>query len=156
MATLHILLVWAFGFWLFQDATDFALPQPVAVALTTIGIVGLVLFVIALRDYDLGRLSGLQQLRERRAGIEEPADDEPLHTAGLHRIVRHPLYLAGLLVLWGQAIGPWETATALWGSLYLIIGAWFEERRLLRILGADYAAYRARVPAFIPWKGVAI
>ena len=156
VATLHIALVWLFGLWLFRDVPDFALPPFARAALIVVQILGLCLFVLALRDYDLGRLSGLQQLRERQAGIAEPADDEPLHTVGLHRLVRHPLYSAGLIILLGQAIGPWQAATAIWGSLYLIIGARFEERRLMRILGSDYADYRARVPAFIPWKGIAI
>ena len=42
------------------------------------------------------------------------------------------------------------------GSLYLVVGAAFEERGLLRLYGADYADYRRRVPAFIPWKGRAL
>ena len=43
-------------------------------------------------------------------------------------------------------------ATALWASLYLIAGSRFEERDLLRRFGADYAAYRDRVPGLVPWR----
>jgi protein-S-isoprenylcysteine O-methyltransferase Ste14 len=78
---------------------------------------------------------------------------EPLRLDGPHRFVRHPLYTALFLVLWGRAFDEAMIATAVWGSLYLIVGTRFEERKLLRLHGAAYARYRARVPAFLPWKG---
>jgi len=60
----------------------------------------------------------------------------------LHRFVRHPLYSAAFLILWG--------------SVYLVVGSHFEERFLERLYGDAYADYRRRVPAFVPWKGRAI
>lgn len=44
-------------------------------------------------------------------------------------------------------------ATAVWGSVYLLIGALYEERRLADRYGDAYVEYRRRVPAFIPWRG---
>jgi len=76
-----------------------------------------------------------------------------LRVDGLHRYVRHPLYSAVFLVLWGAVWSPLGLMTAFFGSIYLVIGAWLEERRLIARYGDDYAAYRARVPAFIPWRG---
>jgi protein-S-isoprenylcysteine O-methyltransferase Ste14 len=81
------------------------------------------------------------------------ADDEPLQFRGLNRYVRHPLYAAGFMILWGRAGDPFAVATAVWGSLYLLIGTRLEERRLIRMFGSRYERYRRRVPAYFPWKG---
>jgi protein-S-isoprenylcysteine O-methyltransferase Ste14 len=88
-------------------------------------------------------------------GIDE-SDDEPLRLDGLHRFVRHPLYTGVFLILWGRVDGDFELATAVWGSLYLLIGTWFEERRLVKLYDGSYVDYRRRVPAFIPWRGRAL
>ena len=153
-ATVHIAAVWLVGVWLFRGIPTAAQPAAVDGGLLAVQIVGWAVLLVGLRGYDLGRFSGLTQLRDR-AGAD-PADDEPLRTDGLHRYVRHPIYTGGLLILWGQAWGPMGIATAVWGSLYLVIGARFEEHRLLRLFGPAYAGYRARVPAFVPWKGRAL
>jgi protein-S-isoprenylcysteine O-methyltransferase Ste14 len=116
---------------------------------------GIAILIVALRGYDLGRFTGLTQVRAGRAGATL-AQDEPLKLDGLHRYVRHPLYTGGFLVLWGLAHDPMAVATAVWASLYLLIGTWFEERRLLRVYGEAYAQYRLRVPAFMPWRGKAM
>lgn len=109
---------------------------------------GWAVMLFSARFYDLGRLGGLSQLRH-------PAqpEDEALRLDGPHAWVRHPLYAGAFLILWGAALSPLGLATAVWGSLYLLAGTACEERRLLARYGGDYAAYRARVPAFIPWRG---
>lgn len=89
---------------------------------------------------------GLRQLLD-------PARPEAasLTTHGLYRYVRHPLYTAGLVFLW---LTPEMTLNrlALWivFSLYLVIGAYFEERKLLRDFGQQYADYKAQTSMLIP------
>ncbi|MCC7425706.1 MAG: isoprenylcysteine carboxylmethyltransferase family protein [Alphaproteobacteria bacterium] len=112
---------------------------------------GAVVLAVALRGYDLGLFAGTRQLREGEA-----ADQEPLRLDGLHRYVRHPLYAGVHLALWGLATSPLGLATAAWASAYLVIGAMFEERALVRRYGAAYERYRRQVPAIIPWRGRAI
>lgn len=79
------------------------------------------------------------------------AEVASLTTHGLYRYVRHPLYTAGLVFLW---LTPEMTLNrlALWivFSLYLVIGAYFEERKLLRDFGQQYADYKAKTPMLIP------
>lgn len=146
IATVHVTAVFAVGRHLLGDAGG-----PPALPFLAVHLVGWALLLWSLKDYDLGRFSGLAQLRAARAGV--PFDDDgPLITDGLHRHVRHPLYTAAFLILWGGASAPFGVATAVWGSAYLIAGTWSEERRLLARHGTAYADYRRRVPAFLPWR----
>lgn len=148
IAVVHIALVVAVGWLALGDRAAFPLPEPLVWAMTAMSIVGVVAFLIFLRGYDSGRLLGMAQWRGRGED-----DDEPLRLDGAHRWVRHPLYLAAFLILWGRATDPFGLATAAWASAYLVIGALFEERKLVARYGAAYAEYRRRVPMFIPWKG---
>jgi protein-S-isoprenylcysteine O-methyltransferase Ste14 len=111
-----------------------------------------VVLVMALREYDLGRFSGVAQIRAKKAG-NTLSEDEPLIIGGLHRFVRHPLYLGAYLILWGGATGDFGLSTAVWGSVYLVIGAGFEDRKLLALYGDEFRDYKDRVPAVIPWRG---
>jgi protein-S-isoprenylcysteine O-methyltransferase Ste14 len=38
--------------------------------------------------------------------------------------------------------------------LYLLVGTWLEERKLLAEFGAAYARYRREVPALFPWRAL--
>ncbi len=87
---------------------------------------------------------GLRQL----AGPTEPAG---LVTGGFYHYVRHPMYLFGLIILWLIPVMTVNTLVLYSGlTVYLLLGAWFEERKLLAEYGAAYAAYRARTPMLIP------
>jgi len=155
LAGLQLAAVWATGRLALADAAVFSLPSWGRGVLLAVEIAGWGLMAAALAGYDLGRLGGLSQIRNHRRGIAAP-EDEPLRTDGLHRLVRHPVYAAGFLILWGRVGDEFDLATAAWGSLYLVIGAAFEERWLLAHYGAPYADYRRRVPAFLPWRGRAL
>ncbi len=154
-AGLHLAAVWLAGNWLLGGAAPFALPEAARAGLYGLSVLGLVILLLASRDYDLGRFAGTTQIRNHRRGIDEP-EDEPLHTGGFHAWVRHPLYAGVYLLVWGNAQDPFGLATAIWASAYLMVGTKFEERRLLKLYGEAYRDYRARVPAIIPWRGKAL
>lgn len=77
-----------------------------------------------------------------------------LTTTGLYSVVRHPLYL-GNLCLW---LGPAIAAQTWWGVVIvaLAFGLYYErimyaeEAFLRRTFGAEYLAWAAATPAFIP------
>lgn len=146
-AVFHLALVWGLGrLWL--DGAPYGLPRAAALLADAATVAGVVIVLVALLGYDRRRLLGLRQLRE-----PDSDEDEPLRIDGLHRYVRHPLYSGLFLVLWGNAQSDFGLATAAWGSVYLLVGTWFEERRLIDLYGDAYLGYRRSVPAFIPWRG---
>lgn len=65
---------------------------------------------------------------------------------GPYRIVRHPIYLAWLFLVWTPSTmnGTRLTFAAI-STAYLVIAIPFEERSLLKSLGPAYAAYITRV-----------
>ena len=80
-------------------------------------------------------------------------ENEPpvLVVHGLYRWVRHPLYTAGLVFIW---LIPVMTVNLLAFNIglsgYILVGAIFEERKLLKEYGTAYAEYRARTPMLVP------
>lgn len=154
-ALTHFAGVIAVGHWAIGHSGTLGLPGWAQLLLWMLHGAGWIILLSAGRGYDLGRFSGLTQIRLARAG-QAPQEQEPLHLDGFHRWIRHPLYAGAYLILWGAAQTPLGVATALWGSIYLVIGTYFEERKLLRIYGAAYADYKRQVPAVVPWRGRAI
>lgn len=92
---------------------------------------------------------GLRQLASPAA--LQPAKQPRLVISGPYRWVRHPLYFFGLLLIWltpQMTVNRLALGVAL--SLYLYIGAGFEERRLVREFGAAYRAYQQTTPRLLP------
>ena len=90
---------------------------------------------------------GLQQLVTPAA--EEPGE---LVVGGLYRRVRHPLYTAGLAFIWLVPVMTFNLLALNIGlTIYLVVGAIYEERRLLRLYGLAYADYQRRTPMLIPF-----
>jgi protein-S-isoprenylcysteine O-methyltransferase Ste14 len=101
--------------------------------------------LIAVFQTDLFYFVGLRQLLF--------AEDKPgsLVTDGFYKLVRHPIYTFSLFFLW---LNPNMTVNSLTfyvgATLYFLIGAYFEERKLLREFGSVYAEYKAVTPMLIP------
>jgi len=92
---------------------------------------------------------GLRQL------FEDKETPPQLITRGLYRWVRHPLYTAGMLFIWLTPVMSMNTLIViLSATIYIIVGAFFEERKLEREYGAAYTEYKAATPMLIP--GLAI
>lgn len=113
------------------------------------GLLGLVLLMIALGQYNLREFSGIEQLRK-----ESPPSPTILKTTGLNGMVRHPLYFAGLIIIWGGFMyRPTDTVLALAfvSTLYLYVGTKLEERKLVAEFGGDYEDYQQEVGMLLPF-----
>ena len=116
------------------------LNQAIAILLS---IAGLIIMVICIIKY-------FRQM----AGISAIKKDQVLQVTGLHRYVRHPLYLGTFIFLIGLAcLFPLlKNATAVSVIIiYTIIGIRFEEMKLIKQFGEDYIAYQRKVPMLIPF-----
>ena len=69
---------------------------------------------------------------------------------GLYRLVRHPMLAGGLLFV--MTSGPSRNNLVFLGmyATYMVIGARYEERRLVRVFGDGYRRYQRDVAAFVP------
>jgi protein-S-isoprenylcysteine O-methyltransferase Ste14 len=143
---LSFLPVLALVGWL-PDRQLYAIPLPwLAVSLALQGLAVVLLLVGVLQTGALSFL-GLRQLVDPRA--DSPGE---LVVAGLYRWMRHPLYTAGLVFIWLSPVMSVNLLALNLGlTAYIVIGAWVEERKLLKVHGEPYARYMAQTSFLIPW-----
>jgi protein-S-isoprenylcysteine O-methyltransferase Ste14 len=131
---------------LLPDRLLYTIPSPWVFLTTLLQILALLALLVGVLQTGLWSFVGLEQLFS-------PAIDAPAQLVqhGLYRWVRHPLYTAGLVLIWLTPVMTLNLFIFYLGlSVYLVIGAYFEERKLSREYGPAYAAYKARTPMFIP------
>ena len=105
----------------------------------------LYLLRISFRNYSIMVFIGLQ-----------PDTNQKLHLSGMNRYIRHPLYLSTILLLIGIMVF-WPSDVVMTACLimivYTVVGARFEEQKLIRQFGKAYIDYMKEVPGFVPkWK----
>lgn len=121
----------------------YLVPGIASLLMQAVQLAALFAMLICLRQTGLGRFLGLHP---------EADDHTTLCTSGCYAVVRHPLYLLGLIFFLANPVMTtrWLTLTIL-GTLYLLLGALLEERRLLRQFGKAYALYQQQVPFLFPF-----
>jgi protein-S-isoprenylcysteine O-methyltransferase Ste14 len=72
---------------------------------------------------------------------------------GILSRLRHPLYTGGLLFLWARNQTLYWFWVDLLLSAYLLIGTYWEEKKLISEFGEDYLRYRKEVHPFWPRLG---
>ena len=123
----------------------YQIPVPWVYLLLSGQIAAVTLLVIGVLQTDTLSFIGLRQLLE---GKERSSQ---LVKHGLYRWVRHPLYTAGLFFIWLTPVMSINSLIViLSATLYIIVGAVFEERKLEREFGAAYIEYKAVTPMLIP------
>jgi len=107
-------------------------------------------FLITLRTYGGMEFLGISQA----LSSSEEKHNETLHISNFHRYVRHPWYFLALVLLWSRDMNLGLLITAIFISLYFIIGSRLEEKKLILEFGERYANYCNKVPGLIPlpWK----
>jgi methanethiol S-methyltransferase len=118
-----------------------------AIAAYAVHVAGIILTARGSARLDVLDLAGVRAVSPAR-----PATHVPLQTRGVYGFVRHPVYFAWVLMVFGT---PHMTMTrltfAIVSTVYLAIAIPFEERGLLDVFGPDYRAYQQRVRwRFIP------
>jgi protein-S-isoprenylcysteine O-methyltransferase Ste14 len=70
---------------------------------------------------------------------------------GLLGIVRHPMYFALIIYLWSQIFSEVDLAVNALLTIYIIIGTFLEEKKLILEFGDSYIKYQQEVPMLIPF-----
>jgi protein-S-isoprenylcysteine O-methyltransferase Ste14 len=73
--------------------------------------------------------------------------------SGVYSLVRHPMYLGGLLLLLGFLfISASLVALGVWIAFFIILNktAAYEEKELVRMLGKKYVEYQSKVHKWLP------
>jgi protein-S-isoprenylcysteine O-methyltransferase Ste14 len=126
------------------DKDLYAVPAPWSYLMLAGKGIAALLLLISLLQTDVLSFAGLRQLfEEERQGR--------LVIDGIYRVVRHPLYTFGLLIIWLSPNVSLNSFVAyLAFTLYILIGIVFEERKLMREFGQAYADYKSVTPMLIP------
>jgi methanethiol S-methyltransferase len=104
---------------------------------------------LGVRAHDNRAFLGLRQIKEMHA--DRDVTPPVLTRDGVLGLIRHPYYFAGILVV--ALYADFSTTTIAWRAvfvLYLLLGTWLEERKLLAVFGDAYREYRREVPALWP------
>lgn len=107
---------------------------------------GLLISRIAMKSYGIREFLGIDF-------NDAPVSFKKLKRSGLLAYVRHPLYCGTILLFMG-VVFYFPTVANLVNFIsvftYILIGIYFEERKLVYEYGEEYLSYKAQVPMLLP------
>ena len=128
------------------DKELYRITYPWIIATLTFQAIAVLVGTIALKQTGMTSFIGLRQLF-----LPEVTNPPRLVTGGLYRYIRHPLYTAGLVFIWLLPIMTCNLLALNLGlTAYVLVGSYFEERKLVGEFGKSYAVYRRYTPMLIP------
>jgi protein-S-isoprenylcysteine O-methyltransferase Ste14 len=132
---------------LLPDKTFYVIPTP-WFYLTFLGqLLAVGLLLVGLLQTGVWSFLGFRQLI-----VGDEQVESRLEVRGLYRYVRHPLYTAGLLFIWLTPLMTSNVLALFFGlTIYIIIGAYLEERRLVQEYGPAYDEYKKSTPMLVPF-----
>ena len=131
----------------------FSWEGPLRIVQGMLGIFAMLFFIGGARRYDLALFLGIRQIRKQTSCAILTDDCHP-DTGGILKMVRHPWYAGGILIVWSRNLDVSAILTNLIITLYFIIGAFIEERKLRMEFGEEYIQYQRRVSMLFPLKWI--
>ena len=102
-------------------------------------------------DYDSLSFFGIRQALNF-GKIKKINPSEDVKKNGLLGIIRHPMYLAVMIILWCQIFTMSDIIVSTILTIYIIIATRLEEKKLVSEFGDAYINYQQQVPMFIPFS----
>lgn len=100
---------------------------------------------------------GVYLVKESHAAVFAKTGKPEFVDSGVYSLVRHPMYLGGLLILLGFLFLKFSLiAFAIW-VIFFVLCDWmasYEEKDLLRVLGKEYVNYQSRVPKWLVFSKI--
>jgi len=116
-----------------------------------VSVVGILFIVLG----GMVTVTGRAQLSSFGSGIIHIEDDHALITTGIYRHIRHPIYIGGLIVIFGiyMSFHSLLTLTAVTIIYFLIMGhrISYEEEMLIEKFGDQYTDYMKKTKKMIPY-----
>ena len=134
-----------------REALVFRWEGPLGIVQVFLLAVSVYLFVAGGKHYSWVRFLGISQIKAGRAG-SSLADSSTFVVSGIHQIIRHPWYLGGILIVWAQDMSASTIMINMVISVYFMIGAVLEERKLVLEFGEKYREYQRTVSMLFPWR----
>lgn len=133
-------------------------PQPLWRAVVILHLLSIALAYVSFIQSDYLEFLGFKQLWQGICRLSPKTSTEDLDLFGTHRLeikgvygwIRHPMLLAGFLFLATSGPSQNNLVFLFMYTSYMLIGAYYEERRLIRIFGEQYIEYKRQVGAFFP------
>ncbi|MEW6442383.1 MAG: isoprenylcysteine carboxylmethyltransferase family protein [bacterium] len=135
--------------WQKSSETLVLLPEPFRWLLHVTFLLSLAGFFWGTRALGVFDPFGIRPILGRLRGVSPKG--VPFTVKGPYRIVRHPLYLCMILMIWSCPDLTWDRVlfNALWTG-WIVIASMLEERDLVAEFGGAYLEYQAKVPMLIP------
>lgn len=137
--------------WQPVDASPMLLHGPLNLLLRAVSLLALLSFAWAFLSIEGFDAFGTGDLLARFR--HSPRPTVPLSVRGPYRWVRHPFYFLVLVMLWASPVLSADRLllNALF-TIWIVLGARWEERDLSVEYGDAYRRYQTRVPMLIPWR----
>lgn len=150
---------WIFSYTRSLDSTWLIIFQPPWTYLRDLIIAGSILLIgIAFFTYDPFEFVGLRQIQHFISPYppKSPPVQNIIVSNGLLGQVRHPMYLATILIMWSLDSTWADLLTHIILTLYIFVGIYFEEKKLITQYGQSYLEYKRSVPMLLPKLGTRI
>jgi methanethiol S-methyltransferase len=114
-------------------------------------VMSIYLFAAGARHYSISQFFGIHQIK---TGHTEHtlSEHDIFDTTGILGVIRHPWYTGGIMIIWSSDIYLSNLLNNIVVSLYFVIGAFLEERKLLLEFGDKYGEYQKHVSMLVPYK----
>jgi protein-S-isoprenylcysteine O-methyltransferase Ste14 len=140
-----ILFLITCNYWQPIPAVVWDVPGTLGRAMFAVPIAGIILSTWSAVMLDSADLAGVNQFMRKPASSPAPPDPD-VRSDGPYRLVRHPIYFAWLLVVWGMPhMNGTRLSFAIISTLYLAVAIPFEERSLVGHFGEKYTRYQKQV-----------
>ena len=138
--------------WTVLANTGYLFPRKIWMIITGVIFIllGTTLLILAGKNYNLREFAGIPSNTHHTNQLTK----EKLVITGINKWVRHPLYLSLYILFTGTALLHPEAHT--WVAvgisfIYLPIGIYLEEKKLIATFGKEYKNYRKSTPAIFPF-----
>ena len=138
------------------QAVIYDLQFPFDIIILSIQIFGLFGMFWAGSFIDVKEFLGISQIKRYLNGAYSLSDlDEKkeLVISGAYKYSRHPIYFFSIVFIGARpSMNVFSFTIFVLAVLYFIIGAYYEEKKLVGFFGNEYSEYKKNVPMILPYK----